>query len=77
MSKQLVNDTELDQVVGGYMNFNYNTHILKYKHEELGTVTNYNILDFEQAWKLSNKLHAQNLHEDKIIQQLIDNKYIE
>lgn len=77
MSKQMVNDEALDKVVGGFMQFNYYTQVLKYTHEELGTVTNYNILDFEKAWKLSNALHAENYHEDKIIAELKAKGYIE
>ena len=49
------------------MNFNYNTQILTYTHEETGVVTTYQILDFENAWKTSNNMHGQNIHEDSII----------
>ncbi len=76
MAKQMINEESLDQVVGGLMNFNYNTKILTYKHEETGVKTTYQILDFENAWKLSNSLHGQNLHEDKIIAQLKAKGYI-
>lgn len=77
MSKEMINDESLDRVVGGYMNFNYNTQKLKYRHEETKVTTYYNIKDFENAWKLSNQLHSQNLHEDVIIARLIDAGYIE
>lgn len=76
MSKEIINDDSLDQVVGGFMNFNYMTKVLTYTHEENHTVTKYQIKDFEKAWKLSNALHAKNLHEDDIIAQLINNGYI-
>lgn len=76
MSRELINDQSLEQVVGGYMNFNYHTNILTYKHEETGVTTKYTIKDFENAWKLSNQLHAQNMHEDKIIAELKAKHYI-
>ena len=76
MSKEYINEEALDQVVGGYMNFNYNTKVLKYRHEETQAVTTYQILDFENAWKLSNALHAQNMHEDQIIARLQSEGYI-
>ena len=76
MARELVNDEALEQVVGGLMNFNYYTQVLTYTHEELGTVTKYKILDFKKAWVMSNELHGQNLHEDKIIAQLIESGYI-
>ncbi len=76
MAKQMINEEALDQVVGGLMNFNYKTKVLTYKHEETGAKTTYKILDFDAAWKLSNSLHAQNMHEDKIIAQLKAKGYI-
>jgi len=76
MAKEMLNDENLEYVVGGYMNFNYNTKKLKYRHEETKAVTYYEIDDFENAWKLSNQLHAQNLHEDTIIARLKSAGYI-
>ena len=76
MAKQMINEEALDQVVGGLMNFNYKTQVLTYKHEETGAKTTYKILDFNAAWKLSNDLHGQNIHEDKIIAQLKAKGYI-
>ena len=76
MAKQLIDEENLDQVVGGLMNFNYKTKVLTYTHEETGAKTKYQILDFENAWKLSNSLHSQNLHEDKIVAQLKAKGYI-
>lgn len=76
MSKEMINEEKLDQVVGGFMNFNYNTQKLTYKHEETGAVTTYDIVDFENAWKMSNSLHGQNLHEDTIIQRMMSAGYI-
>lgn len=71
-----ISDEALEYVVGGYMNMNYNTKILTYTHEETKVVTRYKILDFEKAWKTSNALHSQNVHEDNIIAELISNGYI-
>lgn len=76
MAKEIIPEEVLDKVVGGYMNFNYYTKILTYTHEETGEVTTYKILDFQNAWSLSNTLHGQNIHEDTIIAQLKSNKYI-
>ena len=76
MAREALSDDLLDRVVGGWMHFNYYTQVLTYTHEETGVVTNYDIIDFEKAWKLSNELHGQNLHEDKIMAQLMDKGYI-
>ena len=69
-TRKAIAEEELDQVVGGYMNFNYHKQILTYTHEETKQVTRYKILDFEHAWKRSNELHSTNIHEDDIIADL-------
>lgn len=76
MSKVALNDENLDQVVGGLMRFNYRTQVMTYTHED-GTQTTHNILDFDNAWDLSNELHAKNIHEDNILKALKDQHYIE
>lgn len=76
MAREMLNDESMNQVVGGFMHFNYTTKVLTYTHEETGDVTSYQILDFEKAWKLSNKMHGENKHEDVIMQTLKDNGYI-
>ena len=76
MKNQILSDEELDQVIGGLMNFNYDTKVLTYTHEERKTVTKYNIVDFEKAWKLSNARHAENVHEDNIIAEMLSKGYI-
>jgi hypothetical protein len=48
---------------------------MKYEHED-GSITNYEVLNFDEAWNLSNSLHSQNVPEDEILKQLIENKYI-
>lgn len=74
--RQAISDEALDRVVGGWMHFDYNNKTLRYLHEETGAVTYYDIVDFENAWKTSNAMHSQNLHEDKIIAKLLNEKYI-
>ena len=76
MAREQINNNDLDKVVGGWMHFNYNTQILTYTHEETGQVTNYQINDFENAWKTSNSMHGDNYHEDDIIAKLLSNNYI-
>ena len=76
MSKEFINDEALDQVVGGFLSFNYKTKVLTYTHEETGEVKKYKIDDFMAAWKMSNNLHSQCLHEDNIIAQLKAAGYI-
>ena len=73
---EMLNDDALGQIGGGYMNMNYNTNVLTYTHEETQAVTTYQILDFEKAWKESNRMHAENYHEDQIIAYLKSNGYI-
>ena len=74
--RKAIADEALDKIVGGYMNFNYNTNVLTYTHEETGEVTTYQIDDFEHAWKLSNSMHGDNYHEDTIIETLLNKGYI-
>ena len=74
-SNSILNDEELDQVVGGIMNFNAQTNKMTCCDGD-GRVTQYNILNYEKAWEMSNKLHIQGMPEDAIINRMIDNGYI-
>lgn len=76
MAREMLNDSSAENVNGGFLYFNYDTKVLTYTHEETGNVTTYHINDFEKAWKLNNKMHGENKHEDVIIQTLLDNGYI-
>lgn len=76
MGKEIINEKDMEQVVGGYMNFNYNTKVLTYTHEETREVTTYQILNFDEAWKLNNEMHGQGVHEDQIIAALKSKGYI-
>ena len=71
MSRELMNEDNLDQVVGGFMHFNPDTKVLTYTHEETGEVKQYQILMYNRAWGMSNALHAKNLHEDEIISKML------
>lgn len=77
MSKEMLKDEYMKGVNGGFMHFNYYTQVLTYTHEETGEVTKYQILDFEKAWKLSNKMHGDNKHEDVILSTMLENGYIQ
>lgn len=74
--RKAISDDALNQVVGGFMQFDYTEKSLKYTHEETGEVTYYDVDDFENAWKVSNSMHGQNIHEDRIIAELLNKGYI-
>lgn len=74
--KNILDDELLDEVVGGLFKWNPNTMKLKYIHDD-GSVTYYNILDFEKGWQMSNNLTGQFMDEDQIIAKLIAANYIE
>ena len=71
---QKLNDNDLDQINGGLMDFNGD--VLTYTSPETGVVTTYTILNYDEAWKMSNDMHAQNYREDTIIKKLKQNGYI-
>jgi len=75
MSKVMLNEQELEQVVGGFMLFNNQTMILTYTHED-GSVTTHKILNYDKAWELSNTMHAQNYREDSILKKLKKMGYV-
>ena len=74
-SNSILSDEELDQVVGGIMNFNAQTNKMTCSYDD-GRVTQYKILNYQKAWEMSNKLHIQGMPEDAIISRMIDSGYI-
>lgn len=77
MSKERkkLSEQELDQIVGGLMNFNPQTMVMTYTHED-GTVTTHPILNYDKAWVMCNDLHAQNYREDTILKKMRAAGYI-
>lgn len=73
--KKILNDQEVEQVVGGLMDFNPSTMILTYTHED-NSVTKHPILNYDKAWEMSNQLHAQNYREDTILKKLKSAGYV-
>ena len=71
-----IQDEILDKVVGGFFDFKPREQNLIYTHLS-GDVTYHKILDYDKAWELSNKLHALNVDEDSILEELINNNYVQ
>lgn len=74
--KIILDDDQLDEVVGGLFIWHKKSLVLDYTHDD-GTVTKHKILDYTKAWERSNILHAQHMDEDKILQDLISKGYIQ
>ena len=66
---------ELENVVGGFFQFNTNTNIMTYTHKD-GSVTEHKILDAKKAWETSNLMHAKLIPEDEILAALISDGYL-
>ena len=74
--KYMLNDDQLEQVLGGLFVFHKKSKYVTFTHQD-GSVSNHNILDYDKAWELCCNLESQNMDEDKIFQQLVNKKYIE
>ena len=75
-NKTVLDEEQLEQVVGGLFVFHKMSKILEYTHQD-GSVTNHKILVYDKAWSTCNSLQAQNWDEDKIFDELVYQKYIE
>ena len=71
-----MSDEELENVNGGFFNWNPETMVMTYFHDD-GTITTHKILDFDNAWIDSNKWHGQRIPEDNIIKLLVRDGRIE
>ena len=65
-------DEDLEQVAGGLFYFYPNTMRLTFTDEEAGFEKVYKILDYAEAWRISNELHGENVKESEIIEVMID-----
>ena len=66
----------LRRLLGGVFDFKPREQNLIYTHLS-GEVTYHKILDYDKAWELSNKLHALNVDEDSILEELINKQYVQ
>ena len=67
--KRILTEQELENVTGGLFDFKPKEMIIVYTHED-GTQTQHPIYNYEEAWKMSNNLHAQNYREDTILKKM-------
>ena len=77
MKRELINDEALEGVVGGHMHWNENTKTMTYTHEETGEVTQYRCVKYNRAWQMSNHYHSQSMHEDDILEMMLNDGCIE
>jgi len=75
-TRNVLQDEQVENIVGGLFAFNGRTNILTYTHAD-NSVTTHKILDYKKAWEMSNDLHGKNVPEDDILKQMIANGYIE
>ena len=75
MSREMLEEENLVQVVGGCMQFNSRWKEMIYTDGQ-GTEKSFRIFDLNNAWKMSNDLHSQNIPEDQIIEKMLMYGYI-
>ena len=73
--KFIIDDTELDGVVGGFFQFDTNTNTITYTHKD-GSVTTHQLLDVKKAWVMSNQMHAELVPEDDIMAAMVSSGYV-
>ena len=73
--RKSIDEEKLEKIVGGMFAFNGNTMTLTYTHAD-GSVTTHRILDYRNAFTMSNNLHGQNVPEDTILAKMIAEGYI-
>ena len=75
-SRKIIDDEQLDKVVGGLFVFHKKSQYVTFTHQD-GTVTNHNVLDYDKAWTDCCNMEGQNVPEDQIFQHLIKKGYID
>ena len=73
--RKSIPESELDNIVGGFMQFDQPTKTLTYYHKD-GSVTTHQVLQFKNAWVACNEMHGQGLYEDQILANLIASGYV-
>ncbi len=74
--KIIIDDEQLEQVVGGLFVFHSKSKYVTYTHQD-GSVTDHNIINYDKAWSTVCSMEAQNVKEDTIFQTLINDGLIE
>lgn len=70
-----ISDDELENISGGYMQFDQPTKVLTYYHKD-GSITQHQILQFKNAYSANNDMHTQGIPEDDILANLIAMGYV-
>ena len=73
--RKILNDFEVENVVGGLFKWNKSDMIMTYEHSD-GSVTTHKILNYDKAWELSNEMHGKNYREDDILKALKNKGYV-
>lgn len=73
--RKSIPENELENIVGGYMQFDQPTKTLTYYHKD-GSVTTHDILKFKAAWTANNEMHTEGIPEDEILERLIEAGYV-
>ena len=74
--KVLINEEDLESVVGGLFEWAPRYNKMKYTREN-GSVSVYKVINYDKAYSMSCSLHGQNVPEDEILSRLISAGYIE
>ena len=75
-NRVMLNNDQLDSVVGGLFVFHKDSKYLTFTHPN-GEVTNHNVLDYQKAWDTICQLEVQNMDKDEIFAQLVSKGYID
>lgn len=73
--REMIDDKDLEQVTGGLFDFYPTYNVIIYTHAD-GSKTQHKILNYKEAWKMSNLLHADFVPEDEILKQMIAAGYV-
>ena len=73
--RKIIEDKNLEKVVGGFFHFNGNNGTITYSHKD-GSQTVHQVLDMDKAWETSNMMHAQKIPEDDIMRELENKGYV-
>ena len=75
INRELLNDEQVQKVVGGLFEFYTLSNVVKFTHPD-ESVSVHEVLDYDKAWELCCKLESQNMNEEKIFQEMVDAGYI-
>lgn len=75
MKRIELDENTLENINGGFMNFDPSTMTLTFIHGDMSTTT-HTIIDYDNAWYYCNQWHAKNWPEEDILKCLIEYNFV-